>query len=173
MIVQSETKCEILRGGEEGSVEVRVSPGLSQFTFREQNNQQSENIFLTQIWFTNYLKLFYTLRESQGSFVFTPLVYLGPIFVICIRIICLCSFYLRDPSRDMKRLDNWVLLETQKSKEERHLQKKKNFPLSQIFRSTFLDTHVSLAPTHVRCPSVRPLVILSNFYSISVSGRST
>ena len=62
---------------------------------------------------------------------------LGPIFVICIRIICLCSFYLRDPSRDMKRLDNWVLLETQKSKEERHLQKKKNFPLSQIFRSTF------------------------------------
>ena len=33
----------------------------------------------------------------------------------------------------------------------------------------FLDTHVSLAPTHLRCP----LVILLNFHSISVSGCST
>ena len=64
MIVQSKTKCEILRG-EEGSVEVRVSPGLSQFTFREQNNRQSENIFLTQIWST---KFFYTLKKSEGPF---------------------------------------------------------------------------------------------------------
>ena len=37
----------------------------------------------------------------------------------------------------------------------------------------FLDTHVSLAPTHLRCPLVRPLVILLNFHSISVSGCST
>ena len=42
-IVARETNCEILRG-EEGSVEVRVSPGLSQFTFREGNTQQSENV---------------------------------------------------------------------------------------------------------------------------------
>ena len=42
-IVERETNCEILRG-EEGSVEVRVSPGLSQFTFREGNTQQSENV---------------------------------------------------------------------------------------------------------------------------------
>ena len=31
---------------------------------------------------------------------------------------------------------------------------------------TFLDTHESLAPTHV-CLSVGPLVILSNFQSVS------
>ena len=55
LIVQKATKCETLRGGE-GSVEVRLSPGLSQFTFREQNKPQSENIFLTQIW----------LQVSQG-----------------------------------------------------------------------------------------------------------
>ena len=42
-IVTRETNCEILRG-EEGSVEVRVSPGLSQFKFREGNTQQSENV---------------------------------------------------------------------------------------------------------------------------------
>ena len=42
-IVERETNCEILRG-EEGSVEVRISPGLSQFTFREGNTQQSENV---------------------------------------------------------------------------------------------------------------------------------
>ena len=36
----------------------------------------------------------------------------------------------------------------------------------------FLDTHVSLAPTHVR-PSVRPTVTLSDFQYVSVSGRPT
>ena len=34
----------------------------------------------------------------------------------------------------------------------------------------FLDTHVSLAPTHV-CLSVRWSVTLSDFQSVSVSGR--
>ena len=44
----------------------------------------------------------------------------------------------------------------------------------------FLDTHVSLAPTHVCLsvrwsvrPLVRPLVTLSDFQSVSVSGRPT
>ena len=44
LIVQRATKCETLRGGE-GSVEVRVSPGLSQFTFREQNKTREWKYF--------------------------------------------------------------------------------------------------------------------------------
>ena len=45
-----------------------------------------------------------------------------------------------------------------------------------LFNAFFLDTHVSLAPTHVSLSvrwSVRPLVTLSDFQSASVSGRPT
>ena len=41
------------------------------------------------------------------------------------------------------------------------------------FLFNFLDTHVSLAPTNVRCPSVRRSVTLSDLHSVSVSGRPT